>query len=1078
MSSIWTIISRRIRSVLLVACPFCTTDYGPQDEQEEETPSREVYEPKKKNVRGKDGKKDTVIVDEEKGFSSKSNSSNSQCADVEVDNSDEVNRVMLRKSQFLPPEPYVPTEEELQHDQGSLKKATLLKPFTLDHKKTLKPETIDRKETLKGVKKEENEKEEKRKTLTFKWDKKDKNRELTVSPPAIDDNISQTSKKSKKSIFSFRKKKKGKKDGDNVSVFSFASFKSNKSVSSRSDAKDRKEKRKRIKQEKKDKKQVEKQKLNLSPDLNQQKFENIYPWMNEIEPLDDEVPNLMEEIRIREAQEFYNVQQDKPIYIDDKSYAADSFLDLGTQMLTKIDEPPPPPEQPKFGVPEGTLKRPLKIAPLAATPEPFISTGYKGSISPIPADSEVKASLISSDPETEGIVRKSRLPKKDSISEATSATQEKPAFKKKDIFENVISPRKFEALKPEPASAKVEQQLKPVHVDRSPGASSPTKNSKIPKDKGKKSPQSSPQICPSTSPKTKVSISSSEERDIKQEIKDVTEREEFQILSERSQGDFIRHKGKDKKKKRKDKHRDKSERSHTKKHKSPLRIESERIDDRSIDDIPVIVEKNLAADLTNPNLFPESPQLQEDVIPIVNYTRHWESIAKDDADKVDSIKEIQSTIDRSVTETKSINEVRQKVKQNKMETDNSTTRMIVDESLRKRSIDSANFFEGINMLSDNSEKPCKKNKKRRKTPSKSESKRNYSNDDIDDVDSTREELWKRRKEEKKGRRRRKASETDEERSERKARRRDKRKKRAYSESDLYKPNIIDSPEANTVKWISPAEKIAKKKRTRRKSKEENILNLRRPSKVDIGSPDSNTFSRDLPLVPEKPSSPARSSPVISPRNASPRRESSSGQLKPLPKHIARDVNVGDRCKKDFQMEAMRQKMDLDFQSVDTKRSIFILDSNAARNTPPSFSASKNKNKKKNKLLEKKGSAPKRRVSSRPNLDPVVSQEEVKIAPRRLSVISDDSSGSTLHSGDKKPVLVRRQSSFESNDSTLHDIDDIPSVWNASVRSRQFSRKSVDSTDSRITHRSQLSARSNRIITPEVKAKRKKGKKKK
>lgn len=163
------------------------------------------------------------------------------------------------------------------------------------------------------------------------------------------------------------------------------------------------------------------------------------------------------------------------------------------------------------------------------------------------------------------------------------------------------------------------------------------------------------------------------------------------------------------------------------------------------------------------------------------------------------------------------------------------------------------------------------------------------------------------------------------------------------------------------------------------------------------------------------------------------------------------------------MEQIRQKMDLDYQSVDTKRSVFVSNEDAGQVPLASSSNQKERKKdKKNKRSSKYNQVASKpnRVSSRPTLDPIRSQEEApKHRPQRIISESDgDQSGSTLHSGDEKPQVIKRVPSATSNDSTLHDIGDIPSEWNVSImtRSKQISTRSVDSKDSRLTHRSQLS----------------------
>ena len=153
----------------------------------------------------------------------------------------------------------------------------------------------------------------------------------------------------------------------------------------------------------------------------------------------------------------------------------------------------------------------------------------------------------------------------------------------------------------------------------------------------------------------------------------------------------------------------------------------------------------------------------------------------------------------------------------------------------------------------------------------------------------------------------------------------------------------------------------------------------------------------------------------------------------------------ERRRKEFeekkQIELIRQKMDLDFQSVDTKRSLFI--SNDRVNSHPP---------KRKGRPPPQGAPNKRRVSSRPNLDPIFSGQEASLAPRQPKTVyesDEDKSGSTLHSGDAKPKVIRKGSpSVISNDSTLKDIGDIPSEWNLSMMT-----KSIKSRDSRMTRRS-------------------------
>jgi len=306
MSSIWEGLVRRIRAALLFVCPFCANDYQyarPAQQapsEEEQAPKKDVYTPRrdKKHFRREESKSDDFVVvhvNEEAGFS-KSDESNSQCADLEVENSEEINRILIRKSQFLPPEPYQPPDPYKTRPQDlAVAHSHVAREDTFG--KTLQHVTLD-----KGL------------SPTYTWDRPVSPVQYPaslprsparspISPDDFADSASQISKRSRRSIFGIGKKKKPKKDADSQSVFSFASFKSGKSASEISEKLDKKERKRRKKEEKRDVKEVEKQQLNLSHGLGDQKFENIYPWMKDIEPFDDEleVPNVIEEIRIKEA---------------------------------------------------------------------------------------------------------------------------------------------------------------------------------------------------------------------------------------------------------------------------------------------------------------------------------------------------------------------------------------------------------------------------------------------------------------------------------------------------------------------------------------------------------------------------------------------------------------------------------------------------------------------------------------------------------------------------------------------------------------------------------------------------------
>ena len=1039
----------------------------------------------------KDKKDDFIVVkaDEEAGFSSKSSGSNSQCLDVEVENSDELHRIMIRKSQFLPPEPYQPSQEEIDAETAP-KDATLAKTLP-------KNTTLGRKEPLEPILHQ--------KPVSPVQPPISQRGYSPTSPDDFADSISQVSRKSKKSLFGFGKKKKQKKDPDSQSVFSFASFKSGKSVESKSEALERKERKRREKEEKKDKKEVEKQELRLSHGLNQQKFENIYPWMNELEPFDDEkeIPNVIEEIRIREAQELNKLEQDDIDVYDERSYAAESFLDLGTQLMpvSQISEPLAPVFVNKFGAPKDGIRKP-----------------FEPTISPLVRETE-KAQVLrfrqaSSDAETEGVVRKARKSLADvepSVSiEAPVSADPVPPLKKKDMFENMPLKKRDIFANVLPPSASPETPGPAEYNERVGGI--PSKNIETQSDPG-----------------------DTEDRDLKKEIEEVTQLDDYlQTISV----DINEHRSKREKKKRA--RAEKSEKSKKKKKRSPTRIESNPIEDRSIDDIPV--EKDLLADLTNPLLFPEPPQEKKKEIPIVNYTRSLnEDIKKkDDGDKVESIKEIQNTLDRRKKEL-SEKESDKEVKITNKDLRNETTRVVVDENLVQNRMSYFDLDDGVldhmNFRGVESERdllikngapsgsripgqqlaPENSGSKRRRKKDRSE--RSERRRHKDESEAEREERRKRRREgdrerresedseNPRPRRRPKASSDNEDAPARRRRarrdessgvkseadapkekrRRERRRSRPDSESREDRHSRRDSRKDRDSRGNGDNKNERRRDRSRDDSntdrkKERSSKDHRRSTKAKANlevkekaaSRESATFSDD------KPPTPARKEvkEIGPPRKGSPVEVyEKDGALKAFPSHIARDIksDMVEKRRKEFQdkkqLELIRQKMDLDFQSVDTKRSVFVSNDQFGNNqaplspTPVSATSSKHKSGKKGKKKSKDvNTAPKpkpRRVSSRPKLDPIRSQEEAaKARPRRVIYETDeDKSGSTLHSGDEKPKVIKRQSSVTSNDSTLKDIGDIPSEWNVSMmsRSRQVSARSNDSRDSRLTHRSQLSA---------------------
>ncbi|KAL5250389.1 hypothetical protein ACHWQZ_G016204 [Mnemiopsis leidyi] len=1106
MSSIWDALGRKFRSALIWVCPFCTNDYQyaspnrrPSDEPDSEL-KKDVYTPKKdrKHVRKKEQEDDYIVVkaDEEAGFSSKSSESNSQCFDVEVQNSDELNRIMIRKSQFLPPEPYQPSAEEIAAEELP-KDATLAK--TIPKSVTLK----------KGV--QSPAPLTPNKPVSPVQPPISPSRYSPTSPDDFADSISQVSKKSKKSLFGFGKKKKQKKDPDSQSVFSFASFKSGKSVESKSEALERKERKRREKEEKKDKKEVEKQELKLSHGLNQQKFENIYPWMNELEPFDDEieVPNVIEEIRIREAQELNRL--DKEEMYEDRSYAAESFLDLGTQLMpvSQISEPVAPVQINKFGAPKEGFKKP-----------------FAPSLSPLVREAEKpkgpRTRQTSSDAETEGIVRKAR---KSLAAVEPSVSIEAPApgdsvtpLKKKDIFQNAPLKKKdiFANVLP--------PQREPDHKDAVD--------------------EQHQRVIETKSDNEDFIVN----RDLKKEIQEVTQGEDFlQTISV----DISEHRSRREKKKRA--RAEKSEKSRKKK-RSPTRIESNPIEDRSIDDIPV--EKDLLADLTNPVLFPEPPQPNKKEIPIVNYTRNLDEDIKkkDDGDKVESIKEIQNTLDRR---KKQLSEKSDKeVKVNNKELKNETTRMVVDEELAKNRMSYFDLDDGVldhmNFRGVESERelliqhgapsgsripgqlPASESSQGKRRRKRDRSERSERRRRKDESETEREERKKRRREGAAERRRTRnedsgdtepqrmprATSDNEDTPARKRRTRKDGSSDVKSEADAYRPRErrhrnrrhsgadqesrgdresrrdrhskrdsrkdrnLESSDIKEERKRDRSRDDSKRDRRRERSYDDRRKSLKVEVKgnVIITSREDKTFSDDKPPIPAR----KEVKELASPRKGSPVEVyEKDGALRAFPSHIARDIksDIVEKRRKEFEekkkLEIIRQKMDLDFQSVDTKRSVFISNDPAPVSpTPTSATSSKHKSGKKGKKKSRDSDLPPKpkpkRVSSRPKLDPIRSQEEAVKArhrPQRVIYESDeDKSGSTLHSGDEKPRVVKRQSSFTSNDSTLKDVGDIPSEWNVSMmsRSRQFSAKSTDSRDSRLTHRSQLSsARRSRGPSPAI-----------
>lgn len=741
--------------------------------------------------------------------------------------------------------------------------------------------------------------------------------------------------------------------------------------------------------------------------------------MNDMEPFDDEIefPNVIEEIRIREAQELNK----KDNLYEDRSFAAESYLDLGAQMMpiSQISEPLAPVLVNRFGAPDDGIKKPFvpRLSPLVTTEPP------KPSISP-------RLRQMSSDAETEGVVRKARKSLADvepSVSvdsaPANPAVEQPFPFKKKDIFASVLPP----GTSPEPV------------LD-----TFPTKNIE-----------------------TKSDLDEEEDRNLKREIEEVTQCDDYlQTLSL----DISEHRSRRERKKKK---RDDSRR---KKKRSPTRIESNPIEDRSIDDIPV--EKD--ADLTNPLLFPEPSVQKRKQIPIVNYTKTLDKdlMKKDDGDKVESIKEIKNTLEKRKKEL-SDQELKKENKVKNVELKNETTRVVVNQDLAQNRMSYFDLDDGVldhmNFRGVESERDliiqhgspsgsvpgqrtaAEKSSERKKRRPRESSER--SGRRRDESEAEKAERRKKRRESEGSQRRSRAASDDEQESRRRRRRRREDSSGVKSEADAQRGSRERRESRGNRDRSRDTDRDSKKpresKRDRSSRGDRDDLARHRKKEKRSSKAESPTFSNDKPA-----SGKERRSRKNSPFET----YESNGQLKAIPSHIAKDIKTDMMTKKqqEFQekkqLEIIRQKMDLDFQSVDTKRSVFISNDRPATSAPPSQTSSKQKSKKKDrkKSRESPTPAPKpkpKRVSSRPVLDPIKSQEEAVRPPPRVTRDSDeDKSGSTLHSGDLKPRVVQRQASVTSNDSTLKDIGDIPSEYNVSVASR---RVSVRSTDSRVSHRSQI-----------------------
>ena len=426
MSALWDAIIRRFKHSLNFVCPFFNTDYdyGPTPEPSERDPISEDLEIKKeKHVRktDKDGKDQFVVQidDDEAGFTSKSTESDSQCESVEVHNSEELKRIEIRKSEFLPAKPYEPTVSPVPQFRFT---DDQLDGYTepVDDTPIDTPYNVPRAITPTSP-------------SPRGWT-------TSRSPEIVPDSASaysRQSKKSKKSIFNKKKSKKG--DGDNVSMISFKSIKSRISLSSQGSKMDKKD-RKRVKEEKKERKAVDKQQLNLGT-LGNHHLENMYPWMNEMEELEDDYPDVIEEIRIREAMDIQDriqreAREEEPSIIDP---VEPSIMDLASQMvpISQMTEPTfHNPNQNKYGVPEGTLRRPLVAR--------VIDVGDVSENGPL------RLRQLSSDPETDGVIRKSRAMNSEKSVSITMKTpgiapglKRKPTqpvvFKKKDIFASNLS---------------------------------------------------------------------------------------------------------------------------------------------------------------------------------------------------------------------------------------------------------------------------------------------------------------------------------------------------------------------------------------------------------------------------------------------------------------------------------------------------------------------------------------------------------------------------------------------------------------------------------------------------------------
>lgn len=432
MSALWDAIIRRLKHTANFVCPFFNTDYdygpSPTPSISERDPISEQFDkPKEKHVRRTEEKEKFVVEveDDEAGFSSKSTKSDSQCESLVVENSEEIRRIEMRKAEFLPAKPYQPVESPVPQFRFTDDMLGFTEPVSVHDSDT----PIDPPYNVPRVK-----------TPVDKQYNVPRVKTSTSPEPRAwsPDSASAYSKQSKKRSI-FGKKKKGKGDGDNVSMISFKSIKSRISLNSNSSKLDKKD-RKRIKEEKKERKTADKQPLNLGT-LGNHHLENMYPWMNEMEELDDEElegynPNVIEEIRIKEAMEIQEriqreAREEEPSIIDP---VEPSIMDLASQMMpiSQMTEPTfHNPNQNKFGVPEGTLRRPLVHR--------VIDVGDTSEHGP------PRLRQLSSDPETDGVIRKSRAMnseksvsitmKTPGIAPGFKRTPSQPVlFKKKDIF--------------------------------------------------------------------------------------------------------------------------------------------------------------------------------------------------------------------------------------------------------------------------------------------------------------------------------------------------------------------------------------------------------------------------------------------------------------------------------------------------------------------------------------------------------------------------------------------------------------------------------------------------------------------